>query len=229
MAAYFIKHTKEPEIKFLGHLNLQTSLQRTISRADIGIQYSKGFNPHMELSSAQPLPVGASSQGEYLRVELETDLAEAELLERLCQVTPPGIQFLDLWSVGPKTKAPMALLDAVATRIHFSEGESFAKALEDLLRSEEDLVITVTNKKGNRYEKNIRDYILPGFVVKREKETTLLEVKSLAGSRGHLNLEHLLMVLDERIGLHKDRFIHLHRLEMYTRQGTELVPMRQVK
>ena len=51
---YLIKYTKESEIKFISHLDLMRTIQRVIRRAALPIEYSKGFNPHMTISIAQP-------------------------------------------------------------------------------------------------------------------------------------------------------------------------------
>ena len=45
---YLIKFSKEKDIKFISHLDLMRTIQRIIRRADLPIEYSKGFNPHME-------------------------------------------------------------------------------------------------------------------------------------------------------------------------------------
>ena len=70
MAVYYIQHTKADCIKFVGHLDLQTTIHRNINRAELKIAFSQGFSPHMLMSSAQPLSVGVSSEAEYLMVEL---------------------------------------------------------------------------------------------------------------------------------------------------------------
>ena len=46
------------------------TLQKIIKRSELPIEYSKGFNPHMAVSIAQPLSVGVHSNGEYMDVVL---------------------------------------------------------------------------------------------------------------------------------------------------------------
>ena len=58
---YLIKFTKEENIKFIAHLDLMRTIQRIIRRSGLPVEYSKGFNPHMALSIAQPLSVGVYS------------------------------------------------------------------------------------------------------------------------------------------------------------------------
>lgn len=67
---YLIKFTKEADIKFVAHLDLMRTIQRIIRRSGLPIEYSKGFNPHMTLSIAQPLSVGVYSEGEYMDIVL---------------------------------------------------------------------------------------------------------------------------------------------------------------
>ena len=60
---YLIKFTKEDSIKYVSHLELMRTIQRIIRRAELPVQYSQGFNPHIILSIAQPLSVGVYSKG----------------------------------------------------------------------------------------------------------------------------------------------------------------------
>ena len=55
---YLIKYTKESNIKFIAHLDLMRTAQKIVRRAKLPVKYSKGFNPHMAMSIAQPLAVG---------------------------------------------------------------------------------------------------------------------------------------------------------------------------
>ena len=75
---YLIKFTKESNIKFIAHLDLMRTIQKVIRRTDLPVEYSKGFNPHIEMSIAQPLSVGVYSSGEYMDLILEEDINEQE-------------------------------------------------------------------------------------------------------------------------------------------------------
>ena len=71
---YLIKFTKEENIKFISHLDVLKTIQKNIRRAELPIEYSKGFNPHMSTSIAQPLSVGVYSCGEYMDMVLEREM-----------------------------------------------------------------------------------------------------------------------------------------------------------
>ena len=71
---YLIKFSKEGNIKFVSHLDLMRTLHKVVKRAALPVKYSKGFNPHMSISIAQPLSVGMYSCGEYMDVVLEEEI-----------------------------------------------------------------------------------------------------------------------------------------------------------
>ena len=76
---YLIKFSKGEGIKFISHLDLMRTIQRIIRRSGVPIEYSKGFNPHMALSLAQPLSVGVYSDGEYMDIVLTEEIKVADL------------------------------------------------------------------------------------------------------------------------------------------------------
>lgn len=229
MAAYFIQHSKADSIKFVGHLDLQRALQRSLTRARVGAAFSKGYNPHMLISSAQPLSVGMSSESEYLMAELDTDLSEEEILERLNATAPLGITFRSVHLVAGGTSAPMAILEAVETQIRIPSSEGFAEQIRAILSSDTPMPVTTRNKKGALSERDVRPFILPGADVTYQEGYTLLKLKTLAGSRHHLNLDHLIQYFRENTeGIEAGRFIHFKRLEMFAKKGGDLVPMKDI-
>lgn len=113
---YVIKFTKGENIKFIGHLDLMRTIQRIIKRSGLPVEYSKGFNPHMSLSIAQPLSVGVYSDGEYLDLVLTKSIGVGEVLEKLNESTTESIKFLHATPVEiienvKRLPQAMALLD----------------------------------------------------------------------------------------------------------------------
>ena len=58
-----IKFAKTGVMKFVGHLDVMRYFQKAIRRAELPMDNSDGFSPHMLLSFASPLGVGISSTG----------------------------------------------------------------------------------------------------------------------------------------------------------------------
>ncbi len=152
---YLIKYTKESEIKFISHLDLMRTIQRVIRRARLPIEYSKGFNPHMTISIAQPLSVGSYSKGEYMDVVFTEDIDENQILKNLNENAPRGVIFLDVKKVENKenSKAPqaMAIIDAAKYIIKLKV-KDVNKALEDIknLNKESQWNIVKKSKKGEK-------------------------------------------------------------------------------
>ncbi|UUM13174.1 TIGR03936 family radical SAM-associated protein [Clostridiaceae bacterium HFYG-1003] len=230
MAVYFIQHTKADSIKFVGHLDLQKALQRNLSRSGLKMAFSKGFNPHMLMSSAQPLSVGMSSDAEYITVELLDAPEAGAVQDALNACAPEGIHYPKVIQVEPWTPAPMALLDAVKTQIRMPSTEAFAERLKQIIEETGPLTVLTRNKKGIEKEKDLRPMILPGAEVTWDQGFTVLTVMTMAGSRNHLNLDHLIQYLRENTeGLSPDRFIHLKRLEMYTNKDGQYLSLGDVR
>lgn len=230
MAVYFIQHTKADSIKFVGHLDLQTTIHRNINRARLDVAFSKGFNPHMLMSSAQPLSVGVSSDAEYIMLELTTEKSEQEILDDLNRTAPPGIRYIQVYEVGEKTHPPMSLLDAVDSEIRIPSTREFSEAVRNIFESGEPMPVLTKNKKGVETARDLRPFILPGAEISWENGFTLLKLTTYAGSRRHVNLDHLLKFLRENAeGMDETRFTHIRRLEMYTERNGQLVALGDIR
>ena len=82
--------TKADTAKFISHLDLMRTFQRSFLRAGIHIKHTEGFNPHAFVSIPLPLSVGYSSSCEVLECEvLDTPLEEVP--QRMNAALPAGI------------------------------------------------------------------------------------------------------------------------------------------
>ena len=105
-----LKFSKNGPIKFIGHLDVMRYFQKAIRRADIDIKYSEGFSPHQLLSFAQPLSVGATSDGEYLDMTVNTMISTEDIKERLNAVMNEGISILAVEELSENAEKAMLLM-----------------------------------------------------------------------------------------------------------------------
>jgi radical SAM-linked protein len=77
-------------LRFVGHLDLAQSWERILRRAGIPLEYSQGYNPRPRMQFAAPLPVGVTSESEYVDVWLVERLAD-EWVVRLNAATPADL------------------------------------------------------------------------------------------------------------------------------------------
>ena len=72
------------------------TLQKIIKRSGLPIEYSQGFNPHMNISIAQPLSVGMYSKGEYMDVIFKEPLSNFYIKDKLNESSPMTIRFIEV-------------------------------------------------------------------------------------------------------------------------------------
>lgn len=84
-----IRWRKEAPVRFISHLDCMRTLERTIRRADLPVAFTEGFNPHMKIAFGPPLPLGFTSEEEYLDLYLESAFPD-HLFGRLSASLPKG-------------------------------------------------------------------------------------------------------------------------------------------
>ena len=80
--------------RYLSHLDLARTLERSLRRAKAPLAFSEGFNPHPKLSFASALPVGMTGCREYLDVELAYRVDAGEFCRALEGAFPPALAFV---------------------------------------------------------------------------------------------------------------------------------------
>ena len=103
-----IRFTRNPSVKYLGHLDIMRTFQRCFNRADVRMNYSEGFNPHQKMSFALPLGVGVLSRGEYLDAEVEDGQDLFGIRSRLDRESGQGFDIVDVREVREGASKAMA-------------------------------------------------------------------------------------------------------------------------
>ena len=227
---YVIKFTKGEDIKFIGHLDLMRTIQRIIRRSGLPIQYSKGFNPHMALSIAQPLSVGVYSDGEYLDLVLTEELKEEEVINTLNEFTPPTIKFIcakgiEIFENVKRLPQAMALLDGAryTIKLKLDSEDGITEAVNTMLNEEEFNIVKKT-KKGQK-ETDIKPLIKEFKYWVKDNEL-ILNVLIATGSRENLSADLLVTYVKGKVsGINEDSFVNIKREEMYILKDNKLVPL----
>jgi len=94
-----IRMSFEKNVRYISHLELMRSIQRMLKRSGLPLKYSEGFNPHIILSIAVPIPVGVCGKKEFADFELKEELDPKFVLKSLKEasddaINPTGL-FLD--------------------------------------------------------------------------------------------------------------------------------------
>jgi radical SAM-linked protein len=89
-----IRFRKSGDLRLVSHLDLMRSFERMLRRASLPFRMTQGFHPTPRLVLAQSLPLGVIGHNEVLELELNEEVAPDEVLRRLREQAPPGIEFL---------------------------------------------------------------------------------------------------------------------------------------
>ncbi len=116
-----LKFSKNGPIKFIGHLDVMRYFQKAIRRANIDIKYSEGFSPHQVLSFAQPLSVGATSDGEYLDMTVNCMTSTEDIMNSLNNIMNEGIKITGIAELPEREEKAMTTSYAAKYHLKFRE------------------------------------------------------------------------------------------------------------
>ena len=83
---------KDGPARFIGHLDLARTLERSFNRSRIPIAYTQGFNRRPRMSLAAALPLGFTSNCELADIWLEKEVDLVEARQQMQEKMAPGIK-----------------------------------------------------------------------------------------------------------------------------------------
>ena len=133
-----LRWTKTARFKYMSHLENLRLLERALRRARMPVEYSQGHNPSMRLSLGPPLPLGFTSEAEYIDITLESQLMPY-MIDELAKQLPEGISILDARSSLGKKASLTAMLnraDYVLPTDSWSDSAVLVPQVEEVLAAE---------------------------------------------------------------------------------------------
>lgn len=124
------------DVRFLSHRDMIRLWHRVLTRSELPVLFSRGFNPRIRMSLVLPRSVGMASREELLVFTLTEPWSPEKLLSRLEGMIPAGIEIVDVHGIG-LSKPPRP--SWVRYQIHLSrdaERARIRKSLEDYERAE---------------------------------------------------------------------------------------------
>ncbi len=126
-----IKFAKTGRMRFLSHLDMMALFHRAVTRAGVPVAFSRGFNPHPNISFGPALSVGVESEAEYLDMETDPFVDVRTITRELNSTLPEGIKILESRAVPRKapslsgsigkyvyeTDVPAPLTEGIAERV----------------------------------------------------------------------------------------------------------------
>ena len=197
-----VKYKKGEEVKYVGHLDAMRTFTRCLKRTNIPVEYSKGFNPRIQISFALPLGVGVTSDLDYFDLTLASKMNKELFLSELNSVLPLGFKVLDAEYIEEK-KSLMSLVKEAKYEITL-ETNVEKEAIEKLLSEEKIIINKESKSKKKNEELDIKQFILDSKVENVEEGKIILKIHSTAGSVNNLNPLYLINAINEKVGIVED-------------------------
>ncbi len=96
-----LRFAKRGDLRMVSHHDLMRCLERALRRAEVPMALSQGFNPRPKVVFPLALALGIEGRREVVEVELSEPMEPAELLRRLADQSPPGLDWLEAEALGP--------------------------------------------------------------------------------------------------------------------------------
>jgi radical SAM-linked protein len=120
-----ITFSKGENLRYISHLDLARTWERSLRRAGVPLLYSQGFNPRPKMVFASALSVGCTGGQEVMDILLNDPVPPKRLFHGLIPRLPPGLGVIDITPV--HLQAP-----ALPTQLRGAEYEGLVTVDESL-------------------------------------------------------------------------------------------------
>jgi len=142
-----IRWGKDSRLKYMSHLDNMRAMERAIRRSRMPVSYSQGYNPTMKLSFGPPLPLGFTSEAEFMDITLESNLMPY-MVEKVKQLLPEGLSIFEAKAVIGRAKSLSAALNRASYRLDLNNIPIDTDLERNIVRllDTENLVVERTGK-----------------------------------------------------------------------------------
>ena len=227
-----VRFEKKGVLKYVGHLDMMRYFQKAISRANLPIAYSEGFNPHQIMSFGNPLGLGMTSSAEYMDIELLEEVPSLDGINRLNKQMVSGIKILSFRYLPDKAKNAMSATWASSYKIELND--KIEEAIGDMsdisqrideFMSQKECIITKKTKKSTRELD-----ILP-LIYEFQYRDKYFYIKCSSSSGDNIKPEVIMNEFFKYLGyeLELDRVnLNIERLDIYTLEDDSLISLDNI-
>jgi radical SAM-linked protein len=195
-------------LRFLSHAEMLNLFQRACVRANIPVQYSRGFNPRPKLSLPLPRPVGVASDDELLCLRIIPELNEQQaanqeyrIQSHLSAQLPEGCEVLSVKIIEGNTSIqPLSAMYLLVVHEEYlnEELKAIPKKIRDLLASDGLIIQRQTDKTKSGKVKNVD---VRRFLKSINLNGNSIIVECEVSPDGSIRVDEILKLLDLDIGM----------------------------
>ena len=206
--------------------------QKAISRANLPIAYSEGFNPHQIMSFGNPLGLGMTSSAEYMDIELLEEVPSLDGINRLNKQMVSGIKILSFRYLPDKAKNAMSATWASSYKIELNDKieeaigdmSDISQRIDDFMSLEECIITKKTKKSTRKLD------ILP-LIYEFQYRDKYFYIKCSSSSGDNIKPEVIMNEFFKYLGyeLELDRVnLNIERLDIYTLEDDSLISLDNI-
>ena len=204
-----VRFSRGEEIKYISHLDIVRLWQRTLRRAGIELAYSDGYNPHPRLALASPLPLGVTSEAEFMDVYTEKQITPHNFISAVNACLPPGLSVLQAAPVALSLPSMQSQLRQAEFRVQVTlpEGIDLECRVRDLM---ERTSIPWQHQRDTGLKRyDLRPLIEQIRILAIEENTACLEMVLRCDSGGSGRPEQVTRALglDHPLSIHRTRLV----------------------
>ncbi len=228
MPRYRISYAKKGPAKFMSHLDMARTFERSLRRAGLPVALSQGFNPHAKISFGFPLPVGVAGLEEYMDVELAENIDAKVVASSLNNNIPSGFEINAVCILQEDLKSSlMAQIESSIYLVVFEDDKSmdmevFRNCLKEFMAMKE-ILVKRKKKKGTPAIFDIRPGILALSMYQEADGKWVIRMDLMSNSNLNVRPREVIEALRELYGvLRQDYRLEIVRSKVLAQGGKDL-------
>ncbi len=213
-----LKFSKTGMAKYISHLDLLRCFTRAVMRSGLPVEYSQGFNPHQKMAFALPLPVGVTSECEYVDISFTNDALDDErIIKKLNQNLPPDIRIISAGDIICRAADIVCAEYFVTLK---SDRCIDSKWIKEFFGQSEVTVLKKTKKKIDK-PVNIMDYIRAWEIIDSGENSMTLRLVLDAGGERNIKPDVVIGEFCKRYQALDVDEADIHRKEVFCKSDDE--------
>jgi radical SAM-linked protein len=183
-----LRFAKSGTLRLVSHHDMMRCLERLVRRARIPLAMSQGFTPRPKIVFAMALGLGIEARNEVVDMELSQPSEPADILRRLAESSPRGLEWVDAQPLPSSTPAPRPLAVEYRLPVPTTRLAQARASLEALLASSTHLVTRRRPDRHREFTFDLRPFLLSAELT----DDGFLTARLMVGPDGSARPEELL-------------------------------------
>jgi radical SAM-linked protein len=195
--------------RLLSHLDNIKAIEGAIRLSQVPVTYSQGSHPRMKLSFGPPLPMGFTSECEFVDISLE-QICSGPMVESIRKKMPEGFELLESKAVFARTTSLSESINRVVYTLSLDDNIELIKLKERTAKILEKEMLEILRKtKSGQATVDIRPAIYE--IIIRDNDLHLTLGIGQNGYARPTEVAGLLFEIDEE----RSSQLQFHRKEMF--------------